>query len=190
MTSAKQIENAPKRLQPMHAPGSLNKCRRLAWRMTEATLYRWSPVAMGAWRRMLLRLFGATVGAAAQPYPSARIWAPWNLEMGVGSCLGPRVTCYSVKPIRIGEGAVISQGAHLCSATHDYRDASFQLMGGAIEIGQRTWVAADAFIGPGVIVGDNAVVGARSVVVRDVPADTVVAGNPAGAIACRPRTDT
>lgn len=186
MTTVNQAENAAKRLQPMHAPASLDKCRRLAWMLTEATLYRWSPVAMRGWRRMLLRLFGATIGADVQSYPSARIWAPWNLEMGDGSCLGPRVTCYSVSTVRIGARAVVSQGAHLCSATHDYRDAGFQLMGGEIEIGLRAWVAADAFIGPGVIVGNNAVVGARSVVMRDVPANTVVAGNPASAIACRP----
>ncbi|MEO1283160.1 MAG: putative colanic acid biosynthesis acetyltransferase [Pseudomonadota bacterium] len=147
--------------------------------MVAATLYGWSPVAMHGWRATLLKLFGAKIQGRVFVYPSTDIWAPWNLSMADGSCLGPRVICYSVGGISLAEHALVSQGSHLCSATHDHRDPKFPLVVGAIAIGPRAWIAADAFVGPGVTVGERAVVGARSVVMKDVPAGIVVAGNPA-----------
>ncbi len=153
--------------------------RRLAWVLVEASLYRWSPVPLHGWRRFLLRAFGARVRGDAHPYPSAKIWAPWNLELEPGSCIGPGVCCYSVAVIALGTRALVSQGAHLCTATHDPRDSAFPLLVGAIRIGAQAWVAADAFIGPGVHIGDRAVIGARAVVMKDVPSNVIVAGNPA-----------
>lgn len=99
--------------------------------------------------------------------------------MDAHACLGPSVDCYNVAPITIGEFATVSQYAHLCAATHDYSVLSMPLVTRPIQIGARAWVAAGAFVGPGVTLGDGAVVGARSVVNKDVPAWTVVAGNPA-----------
>lgn len=173
------------RLQVVPPPNLKDKLRRLVWGSIQGTFYRWSPTPMHAWRCAILRLFGAQIGRDAHPYPDARIWAPWNLEMGPGSCLGPRSICYSVGRIRLGRDAVVSQGAHLCAATHDHRDAGFPLVAGGIEIGDGAWVAADAFIGPGVTVGEGAVVGARGVVMKDVVPDAVVVGNPARAVSAQ-----
>lgn len=159
-----------------------NRVARVAWALVYALCYRPSPVLLHGWRRFLLRCFGASIGPGAHPYPSVRIWAPWNLTMERDSCLGHRVDCYSVAPIRIGEGAVVSQDVHLCTASHDYRDAAFPLISAPIVVGPLAWVAAAAFVGPGVTVGDGAVVGAASVVFRDVEPWTVVAGNPACSI--------
>jgi putative colanic acid biosynthesis acetyltransferase WcaF len=175
-----EMDRTPRmRLRPVPPPSHIDKLRRLLWGMVEATLYRWSPVPLHGWRRLLLRLFGAQVGAGAHPYPSARIWAPWNLKMGDRSCLGPLSICYTVGWVRLGADAVVSQGAHLCAATHDHQDPAFPLVIGDIEVGAGAWVAADAFVGPGVAIGDRAVVGARAVVVKDVEASRVVVGNPA-----------
>jgi putative colanic acid biosynthesis acetyltransferase WcaF len=178
------------RVRSVPPPSGLDKLRRLLWGMVQATLYRWSPVAFHGWRRLLLRLFGANVGTGAHPYPSARIWAPWNLEMGDRSCLGPRSICYTVGRVRLGADAIVSQGAHLCAATHDHRDPTFPLVVGDIKVGAGAWVAADAFIGPGVAIGDGAVVGARAVVVKDVEACRVVVGNPARFIGVRESVGT
>jgi putative colanic acid biosynthesis acetyltransferase WcaF len=173
------------RLRPAPSPNGLDKLQRLLWGIVEATLYRWSPVPLHGWRRLLLRLFGAHVGAGAHPYPSAHIWAPWNLEMGDRSCLGPGSICYTVGCVRLGTDAIVSQGAHLCAATHDHRDPAFPLIVGDIEVGAGAWVAAGAFVGPGVAIGNRAVVGARAVVVKDVEASGVVVGNPARLVGVR-----
>jgi putative colanic acid biosynthesis acetyltransferase WcaF len=178
------------RLHAAPPPSGLDKLRRLLWGLAEATLYRWSPVSFHGWRRLMLKLFGARVGAGAHPYPSAHIWAPWNLEMGDRSCLGPRSICYTVGWVRLGADAIVSQGAHLCAATHDHRDPAFPLVVGDIEVGAGAWVAADAFVGPGVAIGDGAVVGARAVVVKDVEASRVVVGNPARLVGVRQRVGT
>lgn len=133
---------------------------------------------MHRWRCSVLALFGATVGRGVHVYPSASIWAPWNVVLGDGSCLGPRSCAYSVAKIRLGARAIVSQGVHLCSASHDFRLIDFPLIAGDIVIHDEAWVAADAFVGPGVVVGRRAVVGARAVVMRDVPDGAIVVGNP------------
>ncbi len=169
-------------------PRLANKLRRMAWNIAQATIYRWSPVPLHGWRRFLLRTFGATVETGAHPYPDAKVWAPWNLTMKRGSCLGPRSNCYSAGKVYLGEDAIVSQGAHLCGATHDYRNDDFTLLTGSITIEKKAWVAAEAFVGPGVIIHEGAVVGARAVAVKNVAANTVVAGNPAVCVS-RPRIE-
>lgn len=176
---------AGRRLEPTQAPDLGDRLRRAVWGIAWATLYRPSPVVAHGWRRSLLRIFGARVGAGAHPYPSARVWAPWNLEMGPRSCLGPGAICYSAAPIVLEADSVVSQRVHLCAASHDFRHPEFPLVTAPIIIGQEAWVAAEAFIGPGVRVGKRAVVGARAVVTRDILDGSIVAGNPAKTVGMR-----
>lgn len=178
-------EDSHHRLQRRAPPSLGDKARRGIWNTVWLLFFRPSPVPFHAWRRMLLRRFGASIGSKTRIYPSSIIWAPWNLTMAPGSCLGPGVNCYSVAPIVIGSGAIVSQRSHLCSATHDFRDKEFSLLCGKIIIEANVWVAAEAFIGAGVTVNENAVVGARAVVTRDVPSSTIVAGNPARSVGRR-----
>jgi putative colanic acid biosynthesis acetyltransferase WcaF len=156
--------------------------------MVRAFLYRPSPVICHAWRRLLLRCFGAKIAKGARIYPSTRVWAPWNLTMGEGSVLGPDVDCYCVAAIVLERKAIVSQYAYLCGASHDYTVPDFTLLVGSIRVGQNAWVAAGAFVSPGVTIGSGAVVGARAVVTKDVEPWTVVAGNPARLIRTRPGT--
>jgi putative colanic acid biosynthesis acetyltransferase WcaF len=167
------------------APDFADRLRRLVWSIVQATLYRWSPVPFHGWRRGLLRLFGAQIDAGAHPYPDAAIWAPWHLQMGAGSCLGPRVQCYNVAMVSLGDAVVVSQGVHLCSASHDYEVEDFALVAAPIQIGARAWIAADAFVGPGVVIGDGAILAARAVAMQDVAAGTIAAGVPARALRLR-----
>lgn len=162
-----------------------NKLARVLWRAVWRTLYRPSPRPFHAWRRVLLRLFGAKIGRGAHPYPSADIWAPWNLEMGDHSCLSEKVDCYSVDRIRLGPHATVSQYSFLCTASHDHTVPSMPLISSPIVIEKGAWVAADVFVGPGVTVGEGSVVGARSTVMRDVKPWVVVCGNPARIIGNR-----
>ncbi len=105
--------------------------------------------------------------------------------MGDYSTLADNVEAYNLGPITIGRHTVISQGSHLCNGTHDYKDPSLPLVRPSMTIGSGVWVCADAFIGPGVEIGDNALIGARAVVTRDVPRDMIAAGNPAKVVRSR-----
>jgi len=163
-----------------HSPFSLkNQLARWAWVLVYHTLFRPTPRPFHAWRRLLLRCFGAKVARTAHVYGNVRIWAPWNLQIGKYSVLGASVDCYCVAPVKIGDYAVISQYSFLCTASHDLSHPQFALTTSSIVIGSQVWVAADAFIGPGVTIGNGAVVGARSSVFRDVEPWTVVVGSPA-----------
>ncbi|WP_417247855.1 hypothetical protein [Celeribacter sp.] len=156
-----------------------NRLERLAFSVAWLLLARWTPPPMHGLRRGLLRLFGAQIGTGAHIYSSARIWHPKNLVMADDAAIGPRAQIYNMGTITIGKHAVISQGAHLCAGTHDHRVRNFQLLAKPIVIGDGAWVAAEAFVGPGVTVGADAVAGARAVCTRDLAPNTVYAGNPA-----------
>jgi putative colanic acid biosynthesis acetyltransferase WcaF len=136
---------------------------------------------------VLLRTFGAEVHPSAKVYSSARVWCPSNLVMGPLASLAPGVICYCMDRIEIGAGAVISQRAHLCAGGHEIDDPDFQLIARPIKIGADAWIAAEAFVGPGVTVGDGAVLGARGVTVKNLEPWTVYAGNPARPIRSRKR---
>lgn len=156
-----------------------NKIARTLWQIVWFLFYRPSPRLLHPWRCLLLRLFGAKLGKAVHPYPSARIWAPWKLEMGDHSCLSEGVDCYCVDNIRIGAHSTVSQYSFLCTASHDYNQAGMPLVTAPITIGEHVWITADVFVGPGVRIGDGVVVSARSSVFNDLPSWTVVRGNPA-----------
>jgi putative colanic acid biosynthesis acetyltransferase WcaF len=150
-------------------------------------VFRITPRPCFGLRRALLRLFGAKVGSHVNIYPSALIYYPWNLSIGEWSSIGEWALIYNLGAVTIGQRSTISQRAHLCAGTHDYRDPSMPLLKPPIQIGDNAWICADAFVGPGVTIGDGAIVGARAVVTKDVAPWTVVVGNPAQVIKERAR---
>ncbi len=155
------------------------KVRRLLWSIVEATAFRCSFHTMYRFRASLLRAFGAKLGRGVRLRRTVHIEIPWHLDLGDGVSIGDRATLYALGPIRIGDRSFISQNAHLCAGTHDYRSPSYPLIRSPITIGSDCWIAADAFIGPGITVGNGALVAARAVVVKDVREWMIVAGNPA-----------
>lgn len=155
-----------------------NRLARLIWNIVASSFFRWSPRPLHAWRAFLLRLFGAKIGKGAHIYPGVRVWAPWNLEVGEETGIADGVTLYSQGKIVIGRRTVISQGAHLCAGTHDYSEPGFPLVTRPIAVGDHVWIAAEAFVHPGVTIPDGVVVGARSVVTKELPAWTVCSGFP------------
>ena len=158
------------------------KIRRLLWSIVQNTLYRYSFHTWSRWRVLLLRLFGAKIGKKYLIRRTSRIYYPWLLEIGDLVVIGDRAEIYNLGRIIIGDRAMISQEAYLCAGTHDYTSLAMPLVTAPITIGADAWICARAFIGPGVTVGDGAVVGACAVAMKDVPAWTVVAGNPARAV--------
>ena len=134
------------------------------------------------WERMWLRLFGARIARTAIVYSSAKIYYPANLEMKEYSCLASDVDCYNVAPVIIGEQSTVSQGAYLCTASHDITDPLNHLITAPIVIEDQAWIGAKAFVGMGVTIGQGAVVGATASVYKNVESWTVVGGNPARVI--------
>lgn len=162
-----------------------NRMLRALWGLTWGFLASWTPPPMHGWRIALLRLFGAKVDRSCRVYRSTRVWYPPNLEMAPHAILGPRVECYNQGLIRIGSHAIVSQGAHLCTGSHDISDPAFQLFTRPIEIGANAWICAEAFVGPGVTVDEGAVLGARGVAFHRLDSWEVYRGNPAERVKSR-----
>lgn len=159
-----------------------DRLRRFAWELVWLFLFRTTPRwTLHGWRRSLLRAFGAKVGEGVRVAPSCKVWAPWNLEVGDYSALGDAVDCYSMNKITIGSKVAISQRAFLCAGSHDVATLLRPLITKPINIGDHVWIAAESFVHPGVTIGVGAVVGARSVVTRDLPEWSICVGHP-----CRP----
>lgn len=176
------VDSAGNRAARKYSRGE--QLRRISW-SAGAWLIRLSPRPFFGWRRAVLRLFGARVGAHAHVYPTTRIVMPWNVELGAWCALGDDVLVYSLGHVVIGEHATVSYRAHLCAGAHDFSRADLPLLKPPITIGAGAWIGTEAFIGPGVVIGAGAIVGARAVVVKDVPAREIVAGNPARCIGVR-----
>lgn len=158
---------------------------RLVWEVLERPLFRWTPRQLWWWRRFILRQFGAKIGNAVQIHPTARISIPWNLEIGDYSAIGDSAIIYCLGPIKIGRSVTVSQYAHLCAGTHDFRQVDMPLIKAQITIADEVWVCANAFIGPDTVIGARAIVAAAAVVVRDVGSDLIVGGNPAVQVSVR-----
>lgn len=157
-----------------------NKVKRVLWNLIYSILFRpFSLNIFKKWRIAVLRAFGAKIGNNSCVYASAKIWAPWNLKIGSYSCIGPGVDCYNQGKISIGNQTIISQKVYLCASSHDFTKSNFPLIRKSIHVADQVWIAADAFVAPGVTIEEGAVIGARSAVVKNVDAWTVVGGNPA-----------
>jgi putative colanic acid biosynthesis acetyltransferase WcaF len=163
--------------------------RRWLWLFVQSTLFRSSPRPFHWFRAWLLRGFGADIPSPAQVviFPTARIMFPWKLHLAPRSMVGPHVNLYNLAPVRLEYGANISQNCHLCAGTHDFTRWEMPLVTKPIVIGRNAWLGADVFVGPGVTVGELCVVGARSVVVKDLPPRTICAGQPCRVL--KPRAD-
>jgi len=156
-----------------------NRVKRVVWKLAWLLTARWTPPPFHRWRVLVLRLFGAKVSWRAAVYPSVEVWAPWNLTIDDYGSLGPGVRCYNIAPIKLCERAIVSQGGYLCTGTHDFRDPEFPLTAEPITIGPRAWICADAFVGPGVVVGEGAILAARGVAFDHLQAWSIYKGNPA-----------
>jgi putative colanic acid biosynthesis acetyltransferase WcaF len=153
----------------------------LLWQLVQQTLFALSPQPFYAWRRAILRLFGAKIGRKVLFRPTARVTFPWKVEIGDFSWIGDHVELYSLDKISIGCHSVVSQRSYLCTGSHDMHDVTFPYITAPITIGDQVWVASDVFVAPGVTIGKGAVVGTRSTVLSDVAPELVAFGQPARA---------
>lgn len=155
------------------------------WFFIQDILFRFSPIPLYGFRSRLLRLFGAKIGKGVKIRPKVRIHYPWRVEIGDYSQVGDEAWLYSIGPIKIGNNSIISQKSFLCTAGHDHNDPYFRTVVKPITVGNSVWIAADVYVAPGVTVGDNSVVGARSSVFKDIPPGVMSYGNPCKVIKSR-----
>lgn len=161
------------------------KIARLMWGAVQATLFRWSFHNWYGVRRVLLGAFGAKLAPTANVRRTVTIECPWNLSIGAESSVGDRAILYCLGPVRIGRNVTVSQGAHLCAGSHDSRKRTMPLVRPPIEIGDEAWIAADAFVGPKVRVGEGAILGARAVALENLEPWSIYLGNPATKVRAR-----
>ncbi len=154
----------------------------LLWWLVQALLFPLTPHSAHGLRVWLLRRFGARIGRGVSIRPTARFTYPWKVKIGDYSWVGDDVVFYSLDQITLGEHCVISQKSYLCTGSHDPQDPAFGLQTAPIIMGNGAWLATDCFVAPGVQIGANAVIGARSTVLKDIPNQQVCWGSP-----CQPR---
>lgn len=162
------------------------KVKRALWNVCDALFVRLFPTKVfWPWRRLWLRAFGARIHQNSHVYSSVKIWAPWNLWMEEGACLGPNVICYNQDMVWLKEYTTVSQYAYLCTAGHEtdkMNTADAGLITAGITLHKGAWIGTRTFIGMGVVVGEYAIVGANAGVYKDVEMNTIVGGNPAKVI--------
>jgi putative colanic acid biosynthesis acetyltransferase WcaF len=162
-----------------------NRLQRCAWEIVYVLLFRPSPRPLHDWRSFLLRRFGARIAPHVHIYPTARIWAPWNLICDENATIAEDAVVYNPELLRMGSHAIVSQQAYLCGATHDYEDPAFPLIAFPMTLGAYSWVCARATVQPNVNLGEGAILALASVATRDLDPWTVYGGIPARKIKAR-----
>ena len=165
--------------------GAGERFRRVLWDVCWFLFCVWTPKPLNAWRLFWLRLFGAKIDGTPFVHQRARIEIPWHLTLRDRSCLGDRANAYSLGEIEIGAGATVAQEVYLSTGSHDFAATGIPLVTAKITIGEDAFIGARAFVMPGISIGARSVIGACSVVTKDVPPDVFAAGNPCRVL--RPR---
>ena len=160
--------------------------RMLLWDYAWKILCAWTPKPLNPWRLFVLRGFGARLYGKPFVHQNARIQIPWKLIMHDRACLGDGANAYSLGEIEIGAGATVGQEVYLCAGTHDFADAALPLQTAPIRVGEDAFIGVRAVVLPGVSIGARAVIGAASVVTRDIPENVIAAGNPCRVLRLRP----
>ena len=154
------------------------------WLLVEALLVRsWVPGS--AHRRLVLRWFGARIGKRVSIKPGVRVKFPWRLEVGDDSWIGEGVWIDNLETVSIGANCCISQGAYICTGSHDWSSPTFGLITKPVRIEDCAWIAARAVVGPGVVVGEGAVLSLAAMASADLLPWGIYAGVPASLVAQR-----
>jgi len=124
-------------------------------------------------------LFGAEIGPNVVIKPHTKVKFPWRLRIGENSWIGENVWIDNLADVSIGSNACISQGAYLCTGSHDWNAPKFDLIVKPIVIADGAWVAAKSTVGPGVTIGEGAVLGLGSTTSKDLEPWSIYSGTPA-----------
>ncbi|MCW2118503.1 DapH/DapD/GlmU-related protein [Flavobacterium sp. 7A] len=165
---------------PFDSPWSVSqRVKMLAWEYIWLLFCSWTPKPANAWRLFWLKVFGCKIYGKPFVHQRARIQIPWNLILHDRACLGDRTNAYTLGIIEIHENATVGQEVYLCTGTHAFNKPEFNLITNKITIHKNVFIGARAFIMPGVTIEENAIIGACSLVTKNVTKNTIVGGNPA-----------
>ncbi|PYK31512.1 MAG: putative colanic acid biosynthesis acetyltransferase [Verrucomicrobia bacterium] len=151
---------------------------RLLWEFSWTFFCVWTPKPLNEWRLFWLRAFGAKIDGSPFIHQRARISVPWNLTVHDRAMIGDRANINTLGEIEIGARAIVAQESYLSSGSHDFDHPAVPLTVAKITIGEDAFVGARTFVMPGIRIGNRALVGACSVVTRDIPDNVVAVGNP------------
>jgi len=181
------MSSTPQKIDPFTQPSFTfkNRMGRFLWGIIYILLFRFSPRPLHAWRSFLLRCFGAKVGKSCHIYPTAKIWAPWNLTCDDVVAIADEVIIYNPSQVFLGSHCIVSQQAYLCGASHNYNEPSCPVISAHINIGSYAWVCARATVQMGVTLQEGAILGLGAIATKDLDSWTVYAGIPAKKIKLR-----
>jgi putative colanic acid biosynthesis acetyltransferase WcaF len=146
-------------------------------------LFFQNPYPWGSrFRAALLRAFGAKIGRGLWLGSNVNISYPWRLAVGDDVWIGDDVGILSLAQVTIESNVCVARRSFLCTGSHDFRTEDFKLKVAPILIRNGSWIAIGSLIIAGVTIGEGAVVSAGSVVLKDVPANCLVRGNPAAVV--------
>ena len=153
--------------------------KQLLWYFVGSPLVQsyWLPIS--SLKVVLLRGFGATIGEKVCIKPGVRVKFPWRLRVGDFVWLGEDTWIDNLATVTIESHVCLSQAVYLCTGNHDWTHLDFKLKVSSIYIETGSWIAARSVIGPGVRIGQGAVLGLGSVTGRSLEPMTIYAGNPA-----------
>lgn len=157
------------------------KLKLALWLFIQGTIFRWTPHKLNKFRLWLLKLFGATIENTCFIHPKAIIYMPWNLVMGERSAIDFDALIYSLDKVLIGDYVSISYKVNINTGSHDHSDPRFALITKPVKIESGAFIGTESYIAPGVTIGQMSVIGARSVVTKDMPSDMICFGHP-----CKP----
>jgi putative colanic acid biosynthesis acetyltransferase WcaF len=186
-TTLQSEGDGPSDLTLVPAYSRANRAKRALWGVVYALLYRTSPRPLHGWRQFLLTLFGARMGARCHFYPKGKVWAPWNLHCEDRVTLGDDAELYNPSPLFLGSHSIVSQGAYVCGATHQYNELAFTLVSYPMRFEAYTWVCAKAIVSPGVNMGRGSILALGSIATKDLEAFGIYAGAPAKKVKERAR---
>jgi putative colanic acid biosynthesis acetyltransferase WcaF len=149
------------------------------WWIIQETLFQWSPQILYGWRTFLLKIFGAKIGKNVKIRSTAKIVYPWKVNIGDYTWIGDDCILYSLGNIQIGSHVAIAHSVYFNTGGHDYQKLTFDIFAKSIVIENECWITNDVYIAPGVNIGEGTIVGARSSVLKDLPAGKICYGSPA-----------
>jgi len=159
--------------------GIITKIKIFLWEIIWCLFCKWTPKPFNNWRLLILKIFGCKIYGNPFVHQRAIIYHPWNLILHDRSCVGDRTVLYALDQIKICEFSVIAQEAYLCTGTHNFKSPTRELVTDSIIVEKNSFIGARTFVLPGIKIGTNVIIGAGSIVTKNIPNNCKAYGNPA-----------